>query len=165
MSESQPTRRLTHWMKSQLTVKDIRLAPLKFGRVIKRLMLGETFKPDPVGLLRPVPSGIANFGPNTILCLDQAKPHPQFWLIINIPPNITRCYHSYPEKSLCGWRLHRPHFTCLSCPIRRVLQGKIPNMLRIRLCLVQKLPPNHPQVSVRVLILKKLWTIAEFFTH
>lgn len=121
--------------------------------------------PLPVGVLHvldPRPHG-PNLGHGVYLCVDDAKPHRDFWLLIDTKPlkSVKRYPFAYPCVSLCQRPLRRPHLLCLHCKLRRVWQGKLPNLLRMQVTMVE-----HPRNLNRVQawIFKRFWELAELLS-
>ena len=121
--------------------------------------------PLPVGVLHVLdarPRG-PNLGDGVYLCVDDAKPHRDFWLLLDTKPaeHIRKHPFAFPCVSLCQRPLRRPHLLCLHCRLRHVWQNKLPNLLRMRIAMVE-----HPrQMSkLQAWLFKRLWELAELLS-
>ena len=62
----------------------------------------------------------------------------------------------------CPHHLSRPHLTCLSCRVRRVLQRKIPEYMSVQLYVVA-IWYDRPFQRIKSFILKRLLSLIECF--
>lgn len=117
--------------------------------------------PKPTGKLKPIKNFVPKFGPGITFHRDGKG---LLWMKVDVPkprerphgPLAPRCYRH------CLFYMARPHFTCLSCRIRRVLQKKIPPLQDVELYTVA-IWHDRPFSRVKAFFLKRLLTLAEFF--
>jgi hypothetical protein len=86
----------------------------------------------------------------------------QLWQEFDIKPRFRLNSSSLPCNDVCGHpEMKRPHLTCISCRFRRIIEGKMPNRIRV--------DPywlfiwlDRPQSRVKGELLKRVLTLAEF---
>jgi hypothetical protein len=84
---------------------------------------------------------------------------------------------SFACKKLCGHNLHRPHFTCLFCRIRRLHYGKMDKSKyhynsKMRIVMPQDcqtyvlfIDNKRPHARIKEQILKRMLTICEWLSN
>jgi len=84
---------------------------------------------------------------------------------------------SFACRKLCGYKLRRPHFTCLFCRVRRYFYGKLDrrryrynSLMRVvlpmdRTTYVLFIDNKRHLASVKALVLKRLLTVCEWLAN
>jgi len=102
---------------------------------------------------------------------------PEFWTVLYKanklwifpvikPKKVKRGLLAFPCTALCGYSFRRPHLTCIPCQARRSLtkMGKIDkDKIKPELCAPYIMFVPYKIGKVRLEIVKKLLTLAEFF--